>query len=370
MVTQPPIAGVPQCVLEWSLGLMARGWDAVVACPSEGPLTQWCLDAGVPVQRWESVRAPRENVRSEITRLREIMAHTAPDVVVLHSSKAGLVGRLSIRGTTPTAFAPHAWSFDAADGATAKAALRWEQFAGARWTDVVLCVSEAERERGLAAGIRANYRVTRNGVDVDALRTIADLGRSRVHTRLPLPSHTKLVVCPGRLTRQKGQSTLLQAWPQVPGGDGRHLALLGGGPDDAELRAIAGGDPTVTFLGAADRAAALAWMAAADLTVAPSRWEGMALVPLESLAVGTPVVATDVTGIREAVTEQVGAVVPVEDPAAMAVGITEWLARTPAQLAVAGAAATDRARSHFSLASTVAAVDSALTECLGRDDSN
>lgn len=74
-----------------------------------------------------------------------------PDVLHAHSAKAGLAGRLAVRGGVPTVFQPHAWSFDAVGGATAALALRWERF-GARWADRVLCVSEAERRAGEAEG--------------------------------------------------------------------------------------------------------------------------------------------------------------------------------------------------------------------------
>jgi glycosyltransferase involved in cell wall biosynthesis len=60
------------------------------------------------------------------------------------------------------------------------------------------------------------------------------------------------------------------------------------------------------------------WYAAADVVVVPSRWEGMALVPLEAGASGRSVVISDVAGAREAVLPGTGAVVPPEDPAALA----------------------------------------------------
>jgi glycosyltransferase involved in cell wall biosynthesis len=105
-----------------------------------------------------------------------------------------------------------------------------------------------------------------------------------------------LVVCVGRLCRQKGQDILLEAWPsvlrRVPTA---RLVLVGDGPDAARLRAAAPRD--VLFAGSA--ADAVPWYQAADLVVLPSRWEGMALAPLEAMACGRPVVMTDVDGARE-----------------------------------------------------------------------
>ncbi|NEA48622.1 glycosyltransferase, partial [Streptomyces sp. SID10815] len=67
-----------------------------------------------------------------------------PDLVHAHSAKAGLAGRLAVRGRIPTVFQPHAWSFEAVGGATAALALRWERW-GTRWAARTVCVSEAER---------------------------------------------------------------------------------------------------------------------------------------------------------------------------------------------------------------------------------
>jgi glycosyltransferase involved in cell wall biosynthesis len=126
----------------------------------------------------------------------------------------------------------------------------------------------------------------------------------------------------GRLSRQKGQDLLLEAWPQVrrvvPEG---RLVLVGAGPEEERLRSAAG--PGVELVG--ERDDVHDWYAAADVVVLPSRWEGMSLVPLEAMASGRSVVATDVSGAREAIGEEAGAVVGRDDPDALATAIAERL---------------------------------------------
>ena len=169
-----------------------------------------------------------------------------PDVLHLHSSKAGLAGRLAARGRLPTVFQPRGWSFEAVTGPKRAAAVAWERF-GARWAAAVVCVSEGERERGEGEGIHARWHVIANGVDLNVHEPADAADRAQSRQRLEL-GEGPLVVCVGRLTRQKGQDILLDAWPEilrrVP--DAR-LALVGDGPMREALvqRAM----PSVIFAG-------------------------------------------------------------------------------------------------------------------------
>ena len=69
----------------------------------------------------------------EARALAGLIGSLAPDLVHLHSSKAGLAGRLALRGRRTTVFQPHAWSFEAVHGAVRAAGIAWERLA-ARWT--------------------------------------------------------------------------------------------------------------------------------------------------------------------------------------------------------------------------------------------
>lgn len=113
------------------------------------------------------------------------------------------------------------------------------------------------------------------------------------------PSGSGLVlVGAGRLTHQKGFDRLIELIPQLPG-DTR-LTIYGDGPDRGELEArIAelGLSERVTLPGFSEKVAAA--MAGADAFVLPSRWEGLPNVVLESLTLGTPVIASDEAGVED-----------------------------------------------------------------------
>jgi glycosyltransferase involved in cell wall biosynthesis len=303
-----------------------RGWPVAFAGP------QLDVDAAVELVPWEATRDPGRGVVDEARRLARIVDDVAPDVVHLHSSKAGLAGRLVLRGRRPTLFQPHAWSFLAVSGLARRAAVLWERWA-ARWADVVVCCSEAERRQGERARIRARWRVVSNAVDLSRLPPDDDASRD-----------PRLVVCVGRLWRQKGQDVLLDAWPSVRARvPDACLVLVGDGPDREPLAARAAHLDAVELVGC--QADAVPWLRRAAVVAQPSRYEGLSLTVLEAMAAGRSIVATDVEGLAEAIGPG-GAIVPTEDPAALADAIVHRL-RDPELAASEGRAGRERAaRSH------------------------
>ena len=350
-VAQPVDAGVARCVADLVADQVSRDWEVTVACPSDGWLHGEIEKLGATHIHWLAWRPPGLRVFGEVRRLRRILGSVAPDVVHLHSSKAGLAGRLALRGRLPTIFQPHAWSFEAASGAVHKGAVAWERF-GTRWSHVVVCVSDAERQHGVEHGISADWRVVPNGVDLDAFSEASPEERARARERLELPALAPVAVCVGRLSHQKGQDVLLEAWPSVADRvEGAHLALVGSGPEEERLRSRA--PKSVQFAG--ERKDVQDWLAAANVVVVPSRWEGMSLGLLEALARGRSVVATDVAGSVEAIGDDAGAVLPVDDAPALADAIAARLQNS--ELAAAeGHAARRRAERDYDLRRTTATI--------------
>lgn len=132
-----------------------------------------------------------------------------------------------------------------------------------------------------------------------------------------------LIVCAGRLYPSKGQDVLLAALRLARNNlGGTRVEFLGSGTmldtlcDLAKQQGIA---DRCSFVGAVPRKHVLQRMAAAKVTVVPSRREAFGLVNIESLAVGTPVIASGVDGILEIIHDGVvGCLVPPEDAKALA----------------------------------------------------
>jgi glycosyltransferase involved in cell wall biosynthesis len=320
-VTQPTIDGVARSVLDLVGDQLARGWSVAVACPQdENDFIAELGSLGPHHHPWPASRAPGPLTGVETGRLARIIRRVGPEIVHLHSSKAGLAGRLAVRGRRPTVFQPHAWSFEAVGGLQRRAAVLWERVA-ARWAHAILCVSQGERIRGEAMGIQGRYRVIPNGVDLAAFAPASAADRRAARARLGFPE-APLVVCIGRLSRQKGQDVLLAAWPQVRARvPEARLALVGEGAERERLERVA--PPEVVFAG--NRSDVPDWLAAADVVAAPSRWEGMSIALLEALARTRSVVATDAAGAAEALGAGSEAIVPVEDVQALAGALVERL---------------------------------------------
>ena len=123
--------------------------------------------------------------------------------------------------------------------------------------------------------------------------------------QLGLPQAARVVLWHGRVNfRRKGLDVLLDAWQRIcstrPHDDLR-LLLVGTGGDAAELRAAIEGLRGVVWVDeyVRDRGRLQTYLHAADVYAFPSRHEGFAVAPLEAMAAGLPVVATDAPGVSD-----------------------------------------------------------------------
>jgi glycosyltransferase involved in cell wall biosynthesis len=190
-----------------------------------------------------------------------------------------------------------------------------------RRADTIVCLSDT-----MVNDLAERFRLPReklvriyNPIDVQRVCRLAEAGSN------PLTAAGPHLVAASRLCRQKGFDVLLDAMPAVLARmPGACLWILGEGPLEVELREQAtklGVAESVKFLGFQDNP--WPYFKRADVFVLPSRYEGLPNVVLESLAVGTPVVATDCPGGVREIRAAGNAVtlVPVEDPSALAEAI-------------------------------------------------
>ncbi len=140
----------------------------------------------------------------------------------------------------------------------------------------------------------------RNGVDLEAFYPPA-IDRGALKRKLDVPADSPLVVSVGGLVERKGHHLTIDAVAAQPS---VHLRIAGGGPEQAALEeriARLGAGDRIKLVGSVPHDALSDFYGAADLSVLASSREGWANVLLESMACGTPVVATNVWGTPEVV---------------------------------------------------------------------
>jgi glycosyltransferase involved in cell wall biosynthesis len=167
-----------------------------------------------------------------------------------------------------------------------------------RATNATVVVSTAQRPVLESEGVRPGSIVLiPNGVPIEELRRRADAGEAR--DSLGIPAAAAVVLHVARFASPKRQETTLRAVARLRErfGDVR-VVFAGDGDTEAEVRREAArlGAEWASFLGSRDDVPAL--LRAADLAVLPSSAEGLPMSLIEAMAVGTPVVATDVGDVR------------------------------------------------------------------------
>jgi glycosyltransferase involved in cell wall biosynthesis len=188
-----------------------------------------------------------------------------------------------------------------------------------RASHVVACsASLAASARALAPEVGDRVTVIPNGVDAERFGP----GPAFVHPR-------PYLLAVGRLARQKGFDTLLEAFARVASSRDVDLLIAGEGPERAvlaDLRGRLGLSERVHFLGGLEPDGVAALYRGAVVVACPSRWEGLPLVCLEAMATGCAVVAAAVDGIPEAITPgETGLLVPSEDAEALTAALVELL---------------------------------------------
>jgi len=226
-----------------------------------------------------------------------------------------------------------------------------------QWTDSLANVTTTNSDRVARHLVRAGavsghrVRVIPNGLDLEAIGPHLRVHRAALRQSLGVAEDEFLWVAVGRLYEPKDYPNLLSAVSRLTHHTAMKVAIAGQGPLLAQIESRIADlslDERVTLLGLRDDAAAC--MAAADATVLASAWEGSPNAVIESLAVGTPVVSTDVGGVREIVDDgHTGFIVPPRDPDALAAAMSKLMARSAAERSRMGNAGRAHIEGRFGL---------------------
>lgn len=338
-----------QFLLPLMRGIRARGHEVVGVC-AEGSL----LDA-VRAEGFRVVAVPFARRLSPLSHLRALNAlvrlfrSERPDLVHAHMPISGFLARLAARiaGVPRIAYTCHGFLFNQ-DGPWLRRcgglAMEW---VGGRCTDLFMTVSAKEADDA------ARWHVFRGAIPVGNGRDPRifhpdPLARARIRVSLGTPAGRVVVVAVSRLIRAKGYRELGAAMRDVPEAElwvaGERLASDRGADMRAQLLGAGLGE-RLRLLGYRDDVAAV--LAAADIFVLPSYFEGLPMSVIEAMLAGLPVVASDIDGLREQVIDGVtGLLVPPRQATPLAAALNR-LAGDPGRRAAMGAAGRERAVARY-----------------------
>ncbi|MER5886023.1 glycosyltransferase family 4 protein [Streptomyces sp. NPDC001941] len=307
-------AGSSAHVRSLAAGLVARGVRVTVCAPAGLDRDYDFLGAGA-----HFLPVPRRSDPAAVGALRAACA--GADVVHAHGLHAAVRTSLALRGR-PAPFVVTWHTRAPAEGARGRL-LRMMERKALRTAAVVLAGSSDLVDRARLRGAR-DARLAPVAVPGPRLPLEAAEGKARAELGAV---ERPLVMAVGSLDPHRGYDVLLDAaglWREldpvplvVVAGEGRERGAL--------QRRIEAEELPVRLIGRRDDITDL--LAAADVAVLPSRWEGRSLLAQEALRLGVPLVATGVGGVPELVGE--GAeLVPYGDPAALATAVSELLGDT------------------------------------------
>ncbi|HEY6759986.1 MAG TPA: glycosyltransferase [Baekduia sp.] len=320
LLTSPSmdVGGAERVVAMLAAGLAARGHDVALAAP---PGMRDADLAGVPHLRI-AIDDHRRALRGAVATTAQVagaVRRFAPDVVHAQNVKAAATAVLAAPAARrrPPVLATFHGVLPAEYPRAARVLRRPAH---------VVCVSADLQDRLVQAGVRAE----RTSVIVNAVEAAPDLSgarRAALDAELGLPAGAPVVAIVGRLVPQKAHARFLVAARRVVDVlPEARLLVVGDGElreDIRRQRDALGLADRVLLTGA--RADARDLIARADVLAFSSDWEGLSIAALEALAAGTPVVATDVQGMRELLAGGAGAVVGLDDGTALGQAIADLL---------------------------------------------
>lgn len=313
-------------------------------------------------------RLPGQTVPGWVRALRRRIKEERPDVIHTSLFESDIVGRFAAAGTgIPVLSSLVSLSYDAVRKSDTR--LNQKAFRFVKMVDGFTARNLTTHFHALTETVKSAY-VDALGLRPDRI-TVVPRGRSRlrlgersaerrmgVRQRLGIDPDRPLLLNVGRQEYAKGQVHLLDAMPRVLQHEPRAFLLVAGraGIQTPLLQARMrehGLEKCVQFLGHREDVTDL--MAAADVFLFPSLFEGLGGSAIEAMGLGLPVVASDIPVLREVVGDEAGLFARLGDPESLADATLRILSMN-GKAERLGQAGMERFRSHYDLQTTAAAM--------------
>lgn len=224
-----------------------------------------------------------------LAEIRKIIKQVQPDVIHLHSSKAGVLGRLGVNCKKyKVYYTPHGYSFLKQDDSGLKRKIyQWIEWICARTRSTVVAVSKGEYEATLKLTSRATY--INNGIDMKYLSAMAGENSSaKKFTKDKLRIGTI-----GRVCYQKNPSFFNSVAEKFPE---HEFVWVGEGELLGELTSL-----NISVTGWQDRSKTMQFLKDMDVFLLPSLWEGLPISLLEAMFLKKICIVSNVIGNRDVI---------------------------------------------------------------------
>jgi glycosyltransferase involved in cell wall biosynthesis len=289
LITDLEIGGAPRVIQQLAVGLDRSRFEVETAClANDGPIARELRQQGIPTHCLQA-RGPWD-VRV-FSRLSRLIRRFRPDILQCALVHANVVGRIvgAARRVPHIVAAIH----------TIEKGTLWHltlETLTCRLSDRTVCVSDAVARHihQTCNTPQARLQVIPNGIDYDHFADAAPIDPAE----LGLNPRRRTLIYVGRLDRVKGVEILLAAMADLVEQFDLQLIVAGDGPEKPRLKSLADQKALlgrVHFLGFHRDVAGL--LKASDMLILPSFWEGLPLSVMESMAAGTPVVASRIDGV-------------------------------------------------------------------------
>lgn len=252
-----------------------------------------------------------------IRQIRKLIKKYNPDIVYVHSSKAGAIARVADIGIKNYCiYNPHGWAFNMKCSAKKQKLYTVIEKLATFFCDKIICISDEEKQSALKENIccEDKLQVIYNGVDIEAYEKSVHGLIKRAELGIPVDSF--IVGMVGRLSLQKAPDVFIRAARliknEVPNA---HFIIVGNGEMESEIQSYAIENrlnDSLYITGWVENP--LSYVELFDVACLLSRWEGFGLALPEYMMVGKPIVATRVDAIPNIISDREnGLLVEVDD---------------------------------------------------------
>lgn len=294
------IGGAQIHIRDLSKNLLKDGHTPVVITGEKGLLVDYLHEMGVEVHVVNDLQRAISIIKdfSALWKILRLLKSIKPDIVSLHSSKAGVLGRIACTLLNiKVIFTAHGWAFaNGVDEKEKRKYIKIEKFLS-KLANKIITVSKQDKNLAI------KYKVASEQKQIVIHNGMYDLSIEKDHNLQDRNSDVCQLVMVARFSEQKDHKTLFKALEHLRN-ENWHLNLIGKGPsleENIKLVESLNLSNKITFLG--ERNDVDEYLLRMDIFLLIANWEGFPRSILEAMRSSLPIIASDVGGVSEAITD-------------------------------------------------------------------